>query len=253
MRVLEVALQCHATLPDGWRDEQATKNWAAVLAAIYVPTDTNGVILPFEGAVNNNDTTPHTWSLGNLQQLLAHGVPARLSTATLRATLHAEEDLRSRWTAAHAADPKGNPATICQGEYMSCPPMAQAAALLGDRVTTGTLLRKLRTNQTLPPFDIVSEYPCGECGSGHGVYMTNVGSFLSTLYALAGVQAKMGATGEAWIARNATLPHGWDSLSFGRVELGGAVYRLDVAHGERATLTPVPEKRCSEHGHCNVY
>lgn len=252
MRALEVALECHSTLPDGWRDEQAAKNWAAVLAAIYVPTDSDGVILPFEGAVHNNDTSPHNWSIGNLQQLLAHGVPARLSAATVRATLQAEEDLRRKWTAAHAADPKGNPATICQGEYMSCPPMAQATALLGDRDTTRTLLRKLAINQTLPPFDIVSEYPCSECGAGHGVYMTNVGSFLSTLYALAGVQAKMGKVGAAWIVRNATLPSGWDSLSFGRVELGGdTAFRLDVAHGAHATLTPVPEKRCCGHGYCD--
>ena len=51
MRVLEVTLECHGTLPDGWRDERAAKNWAAVLAAIVVPTDGDGVILPFEGAV----------------------------------------------------------------------------------------------------------------------------------------------------------------------------------------------------------
>ena len=231
-------------LPDGWRDEQAAKGWAAVLAVIYVPTDADGVILPFEDAVHNSGTSPHNVSIGTLQQLLAHVVPARLSAATVRATLQAEEDLlRRKWTAAHAADLKGNPATICQGEYMSCPPMAQATALLGYRDMTGILLRKLAMNQTLPPFDIVSEHPCGECGAGHGGCMTNVGSFLSTLYALAGVQAKMSKVGAAWIVRNATLPSGWDSLSFGRVELGGDTFRLEVVHGARATLTPVPEKR----------
>lgn len=66
--------------------------------------------------------------------------------------------------------------------------------------------------------------------------MTNVGSFLSTLYALAGLQAKMNAPAEAWLVRNATLPAGWDALSFGRVELGGAAYRLEVAHGARGRL-----------------
>ena len=35
---LQVALECHSTLPPGWRDEAAAKRWAAVLAAIYVPT-----------------------------------------------------------------------------------------------------------------------------------------------------------------------------------------------------------------------
>jgi hypothetical protein len=234
MRALEVALECHDTLPADYQDKQAANNWAHVLAAIHVPAD-GDVILPFEGAVYTN-ATPRTWSMGNLQQLLAHGVPARVSAATVQATLQAEEMLRSKWSAAHAAN-KSNPAPICDGEYMSCPPMANAAALLGDRKTAGALLRRLATNQTLPPFDLASEYPCGNCSSGHGVYMTNVGSFLSTLYSLVGVRPKMGATGEAWLVHNATLPAAWDSISFGRVELGGTAYRLDVIHGARATST----------------
>ena len=234
MRALEVALECHDTLSADYQDKQAAKNWAAVLAAIHVPAD-GDVILPFEGAVYSN-ATPRTWSMGNLQQLLAHGVPARVSAATVQATLQAEETLRSKWSAAHAAN-KSNPAPICDGEYMSCPPMANAAALLGDRKTVGALLRRLATNQTLPPFDLASEYPCGNCSAGHGVYMTNVGSFLSTLYSLVGVRPKMGVVGEAWLVQNATLPAAWDSISFGRVELGGTAYRLDATHGSRATIS----------------
>ena len=235
MRAIEVALECHETLPAGWRDERAAKNWAKVLAAIRVPAQ-GELVLPFVGAEISN-ATPRTWALGNMQQLLAHGVPARLSAATLRATLQAEEALRQKWSAAHAAN-ASHPAPICDGEYMSCPPMAHAAALLGDRGTSRMLLRRLATNQTLPPFNIISEYPCGDCKAGFGVYMTNAGSFLSTLYGLVGVRAKMGQSAEAWLIRNATLPEGWESLSFGRVVLGGSAYRLDAAHGARATLTP---------------
>lgn len=104
---------------------------------------------------------PYPWLLQ------AHGVPARVPAATVRATLQFEEALRSNWTAAHAANSsdRDHPGTICQAEYMSCPSMAQAAALLGDRATAGALLRRLRTNQTLPPFDVVSEYP----GEGFGI------------------------------------------------------------------------------------
>ena len=59
------------------------------------------------------------------------------AAATLHATLRAEETLRRRWSAAHAADPAANRATLCDVEYMSCPPMAHAAALLGERDTAG--------------------------------------------------------------------------------------------------------------------
>jgi len=164
MRALEVALECHSTLPAGWRDDAAAKSWAKVLADIHVPA-AGEIILPFAGADKNN-VTPQTWSLGNIQQLLAHGVPARVPAATVRATLQFEEALRSKWTAAHAANTsdKDHPATICQGEYMSCPSMAQAAALMGDRATAGALLRRLQTNQTLPPFDVISEYPGEDFG-----------------------------------------------------------------------------------------
>lgn len=50
----------------------------------------------------------------------------------------------------------------------------------------------------------------------------------------------MGAAAEAWLARDAALPEGWDTLSFGRVELGGAAYRLEARHGQRGTLTSLP-------------
>ena len=235
MRVLEVALECHAALPAALQDPQAAKVWAATLAVIYLPMD-GEVILPFEGAVNRN-ASPRTWSLGNVQQLLSHGVPKSVSAASLQATLQVEETLRHKWSAAHTAN-KSYPATICDGEYMSCPPMANAAALLGDRETTGVLLRRLATNQTLPPFDLASEYPCGNCTAGSGIYMTNVGSFLSTLYSLVGVRATMSGSGDVWLARNATLPAGWTSISFGRIELGeGKAYKLDATHGHRARLT----------------
>lgn len=36
MRALEVAIECHATLPAAYQDEPAAKNWAQVLAAVYV-------------------------------------------------------------------------------------------------------------------------------------------------------------------------------------------------------------------------
>ena len=79
---LQVALECHSTLPPGWRDEAAAKRWAAVLAAIYVPTQPlpkqgGTMLLPFDGAQYAN-ATPRTWALGNAQQLLAHGLPARV-------------------------------------------------------------------------------------------------------------------------------------------------------------------------------
>jgi len=70
--------------------------------------------------------------------------------------------------------------------------------------------------------------------------MSNVGAFLSALYNFAGVRPKMGASAEVWLARDAALPEGWDELTFGHVELGGAAYRLDAKHGERGTLTPLP-------------
>ena len=83
MRALEVALECHATLPDGWRDDDAANSWQKVLAAIHLPTTAGKIILPFAGA-DKDSATPKTWSLGNLQQLLVsrllkmtypHGLP----------------------------------------------------------------------------------------------------------------------------------------------------------------------------------
>ena len=41
------------------------------------PTPLLPMLLPFDGAQYAN-ATPRTWALGNAQQLLAHGLPARV-------------------------------------------------------------------------------------------------------------------------------------------------------------------------------
>ena len=60
---------------------------------------------------------------------------------------------------------------------------------------------------------------------------------LGTLYGLVGLQARLCGPADAWIVRNATLPDDWDSLSFGRVMVGGTAYGVDAVHGMRPTFT----------------
>lgn len=234
LRMLEVALECHATLPSSHRDDAAAARWEEVRRALFYAVE-GDVILPFVGAAVAH-ASPANWSLGNLQQLLAHGVPSRVTPAQLHATLQAEERMRQRWSTAHAADPKHNRPPLCDVEYMSCPAMAHGAALLGSRATAGELLRRLGGRMRLPPFDLAKEYSVNT----YAAYLSNDGALISTLYALAGVQPKMGAaSAEDWLPRNATLPDGWDAVTFGRVVVDGSAYRMVAAHGERASLTKV--------------
>ena len=103
------------------------------------------------------------------------------------------------------------------------------------------MLRGLWANHTLPPFRQIREY----ANTQYATYVTNAGSLLSTVYSMTGLE--LGPRGDpaapdSWLVRNASLPQGWDAISFGRVWLGGQAFSLDALHGSRAALTPLPAR-----------
>ena len=228
MMALERCLQAHeAWLPPGSaeRDPPAAAAWAAALAA-FVLNYEGDVLLPFDGARVEN-ATRSTWSLGGLQFLLPHGLPAAVTPAVLRATADVEDAMRLRFPGPCLSEP-----------FFVCAPFAVVAAAVGNRSEALFMLRGLWVNHTLPPFRQIREY----ANTQYATYVTNAGSLLSTVYSMTGLE--LGPRGDpaapgSWLVRNASLPEGWDAVSFGRVWLGGQAFSLDAQHGSRATLTPL--------------
>jgi hypothetical protein len=264
-------------------DPAAVRRWQAMLKSFVIPTamwSGKMVVLPFDGADPTNATV-HSWSIGNLPYLFQHGrlpyssghvgtvsgssgssgsnsAPAAsgaaggargeldagqggLTQAMVSATFSLEEVLRLNFSSASSLPCRGAP-------YFACPPIAlMAASVAGDRDKARTLLRLLRTNYTLPPFDIMREYS----HYNFGMYITHLGSFLSTVYSMIGIEVggtlqqsdqrpTRKGTSHSWVVRNASFPQGWARLAIQRIFLDGQPFRLTAAHGQRAELEPLP-------------
>jgi hypothetical protein len=81
--------------------------------------------------------------------------------------------------------------------------------------------------------------------------MTNVGSFLNAIFAMAGLEgtqpptaardgARLASMGESAAA---SFPEGWERLRIERVYIGGEAFTLDAMHGQPAKLTPRVRRR----------
>ena len=226
MMVLERAIEGAKLLPASMADPGSVARWNQTLDRFYLATE-GDVVLPFDGAQVSNCTV-HSWSIGNLAYLFSHGLPERISHKMLEATFAVEEKLRTNFSTSSSLPCRGAP-------YFACPPIAGQAALAGERAKAADLMRLLRRNYTLPPFQILKEYS----GYNFGMYMTTPGSFLSTLYSMMGLDigAAALAPSSTWLARNATFPLGWDRVK-ARVSVRGQLFSASGAHGEKLTLTP---------------
>ena len=117
-----------------------------------------------DGASVQNATV-HTWSIGNVAYLFAHGLPRRITDAMLQATFAVEERLRLNFTDDSSSLP-------CRGaHYFACPPVAGQAAATGNRKKALRLLRRAQQNYTLLPYHLLREYS----SYNFGMYMTHAG------------------------------------------------------------------------------
>lgn len=231
--VLQGALQLAELMPAGFVDAKKVKLWRRTYSGMVLTITAENVIKPFDEAPNQYlAATEDNWAIGAVQNLLAHGIPDRISDTVLRTTLIIEEKIRQKF----ARDPDSM-TVPCSGnsEWSICAAHVATTAYIGDRAAAAEFMQMFTKRYMLPPFYTTTEFDKQKQKYGH--YMTNWGATLSTvMLSMTGLElGDLRSDVMTWNKRRAALPIGWKNIRMA-VWLGGERYEVTAAHGEFARI-----------------